>query len=55
MWIGDLNYENRRYQRNLAYAQSKLSNLMFARELQLRLDEAGSSARVARMVLEVLP
>ena len=45
LWINDLNYENRRYQRNLAYAQSKLSNLMFARELQRRLTEAGSSKR----------
>ncbi|RJO79392.1 SDR family NAD(P)-dependent oxidoreductase [Nocardia panacis] len=43
--IDDLNYEQRRYQRNLAYAQSKLSNLMFARELQRRLDEAGSTKR----------
>ncbi|WP_378737800.1 oxidoreductase [Nocardia brasiliensis] len=45
LWIDDLNYENRRYQRNLAYAQSKLSNLMFARELQRRLAESGSSKR----------
>ncbi|MBF6102242.1 SDR family NAD(P)-dependent oxidoreductase [Nocardia cyriacigeorgica] len=45
LWIDDLNYENRRYQRNLAYAQSKLANLMFARELQHRLEEAGSSKR----------
>ncbi len=45
LWIDDLNYENRRYQRNLAYAQSKLSNLMFARELQRRLSEAGSAKR----------
>ncbi|MCM6778158.1 oxidoreductase [Nocardia sp. CDC159] len=43
--IDDLNYEHRRYQRNLAYAQSKLSNLMFARELQRRLTEAGSTKR----------
>lgn len=45
LWIDDLNYENRRYQRNLAYAQSKLANLMFARELQYRLEEAGSTKR----------
>ncbi|MEV6275430.1 oxidoreductase [Nocardia sp. NPDC051832] len=44
-WVDDLNYENRRYQTNLAYAQSKLSNLMFARELQRRLTEAGSAKR----------
>ena len=45
LWVDDLNYENRRYQRNLAYAQAKLSNLMFARELQRRLTEAGSAKR----------
>ncbi|MBF6427102.1 SDR family NAD(P)-dependent oxidoreductase [Nocardia cyriacigeorgica] len=45
LWIDDLNYENRCYQRNLAYAQSKLANLMFARELQHRLEEAGSAKR----------
>ncbi|MEV0294618.1 oxidoreductase [Nocardia sp. NPDC050710] len=45
LWIDDLNYENRRYQRNLAYAQAKLSNLMFARELQRRLAESGSGKR----------
>lgn len=45
LWIDDLNYEHRRYQRNLAYAQAKLSNLMFARELQRRLTEAGSPKR----------
>lgn len=44
-WIDDLNYEHRFYQRNLAYAQSKLSNLMFARELQRRLVAAGSPLR----------
>ncbi|MFG1792939.1 oxidoreductase [Nocardia sp. NPDC049149] len=45
LWVDDLNYEHRRYQRNLAYAQAKLSNLMFARELQRRLTEAGSDKR----------
>ena len=45
LWIDDLNYEHRRYQRNLAYAQSKLCNLMFARELQRRLSAAGSPLR----------
>ncbi|MEU1209572.1 oxidoreductase [Nocardia sp. NPDC005825] len=45
LWIDDLNYEHRRYQRNLAYAQAKLSNLMFARELQQRLAAAGSAKR----------
>ena len=45
LWIDDLNYENRFYQRNLAYAQSKLANLMFARELRRRLVAAGSGKR----------
>ncbi|MBB5914979.1 NAD(P)-dependent dehydrogenase (short-subunit alcohol dehydrogenase family) [Nocardia transvalensis] len=45
LWIDDLNYEHRKYQRNLAYAQAKLSNLMFARELQRRLTESGSAKR----------
>ncbi|MEV0337293.1 oxidoreductase [Nocardia sp. NPDC050717] len=45
LWIDDLNYENRRYQRNLAYAQAKLANLMFGRELQRRLTEAGSTTK----------
>lgn len=44
-WIDDLNYEHRFYQRNLAYAQSKLANLMFARDLQHRLRAAGSPLR----------
>lgn len=37
----DLNWERRRYQRWLAYAQSKLTNLLFAYELQRRLAAAG--------------
>jgi len=37
----DLNWEHRRYQRWLAYAQSKLANLLFADELQRRLSAAG--------------
>lgn len=45
LWINDLNYEYRFYQRNLAYAQSKLANLMFARELERRLFAAGSPVR----------
>jgi len=45
LWVDDLNYENRRYQRNLAYAQSKLANLMFARELERRLSGAGGRVR----------
>ncbi|WP_020104841.1 oxidoreductase [Nocardia sp. 348MFTsu5.1] len=43
--IDDLNYENRRYVRAVAYGQSKLANLMFARELQRRLQAAGSKKR----------
>jgi NAD(P)-dependent dehydrogenase (short-subunit alcohol dehydrogenase family) len=46
-WIGrinlnDLNWENRRYSRWPAYAQSKLANLLFINELSRRLTAAGS-------------
>ena len=43
--LDDLNWESGRYQRWLAYGQSKLANLLFTLELQRRLDEAGSSVR----------
>src|SRR5215211_3154228 len=43
--LEDLNWENRRYDRWRAYGQSKLANLLFALELQRRLDEAGSDVR----------
>jgi NAD(P)-dependent dehydrogenase (short-subunit alcohol dehydrogenase family) len=41
----DLNWEHGRYERWLAYGQSKLANLMFAYELQHRLLAAGSPIR----------
>jgi NAD(P)-dependent dehydrogenase (short-subunit alcohol dehydrogenase family) len=41
--FGDLQREHR-YNRWLAYGQSKLANLLFARELQLRLTAAGADA-----------
>ena len=49
-WIGkvdldDLNWERRRYRRWGAYGQSKLANLLFTRELQRRLEQAGSDVR----------
>ncbi|GGI08194.1 oxidoreductase [Egicoccus halophilus] len=45
--LDDLNYERRRYQRWLAYGQSKLANLLYARELQRRLDAVGARVTVA--------
>lgn len=41
--LNDLNYEKRRYNRVMAYANSKLADLMFSSELQRRLTAAGSS------------
>jgi len=41
--LEDLNWENRRYERWRAYGQSKLANLLFAYELQRRLQSAGSA------------
>jgi len=43
--VDDLNWEHGRYERWLAYGQSKLANLMFAYELQHRLLAAGSRIR----------
>ncbi|MDN5919876.1 MAG: oxidoreductase, partial [Pseudonocardia sp.] len=43
--LDDLNFEHRRYERWLAYGQSKLADLMFAYELQYRLTAAGSPLR----------
>jgi NAD(P)-dependent dehydrogenase (short-subunit alcohol dehydrogenase family) len=40
--LHDLNWERGRYQRWLAYSQSKLANLLFTYELQNRLAAAGS-------------
>ncbi len=43
--LDDLNWHHRRYQRWLAYTQSKLANLLFAYELQRRLATAGSHVK----------
>jgi NAD(P)-dependent dehydrogenase (short-subunit alcohol dehydrogenase family) len=45
MRLEDLSWEHRRYDRWRVYGQSKLSNLLFTKELQRRLDEAGSPLR----------
>lgn len=42
--LDDLNWHKRRYQKWLAYGQSKLANLMFALELNRRLEAAGADA-----------
>jgi NAD(P)-dependent dehydrogenase (short-subunit alcohol dehydrogenase family) len=43
--FADVNFERRRYGRWTAYAQSKLANLLFAYELQRRLEAASSPVR----------
>ena len=44
--LDDLNFEHGRYERHLAYGQAKLANLLFASELQRKLQAIGSSVRV---------
>jgi len=44
--LDDLNFEHGRYERHLAYGQAKLANLLFASELQRKLEHAGSPIRV---------
>src|SRR6476660_7950207 len=43
MHLDDLNWEHRRYDRWRVYGQTKLSNLLFTKELQRRLTAEGSS------------
>src|SRR5690606_3611259 len=43
--LNDLNWKARPYSAWLAYAQSKLANLLFTSELQRRLDTVGSPVR----------
>lgn len=43
--LEDLDWKTRKYAAYLAYGQSKLANLLFTRELQRRLDGAGSQLR----------
>jgi NAD(P)-dependent dehydrogenase (short-subunit alcohol dehydrogenase family) len=43
--LKDLNWKSRPYSAWVAYGQSKLANLLFTKELQRRLDAAGSRVR----------